>query len=254
METKNQIKLTFGGATKSTHPILGTPELVDGGVYVVKNRALVGKIYAVVCPTCKKSLLIKAQSATYYKVSCKDCGTQVYYIGKESASGAPTEKYINQTAVEHHQQQKSEDIHSDKQSPQGTNSVTQKYPPHGKIGESDQITEPYGHPTACLTWGGFFNKKSYDIKRIGEHYIGRNDDEIKSDISIDDEYVSRRSVLIEAIPKGGNDFMYKLTVKSATNPVLVNGQAKEVGESIYLNYGDTILVGNTTLTFKQGKK
>ncbi len=240
METGKQIKLAFV-APKPTHPILGTPELVDGGVYVVKNRALVGKIYAIVCPTCKKSLLIKSKSATYYKVACKECGTQVYYIGKENVSGAPTEKYINQPAEEHQQQEE----------PQSTNYETQKYPPHEKTGKG---TEPYGRPNACLTWGGWMNKKSYDINRIGEHYIGRNDDEIKSDITIDDEYVSRRSVLIEAISKAGNDCMYKLTVKSATNPVLVNGQAREVGESVYLNYGDTILVGNTTLTFKQGKK
>jgi len=227
METEKQIKLAFV-APKPTHPILGTPELVDGGVYVVKNRALVGKIYAIVCPTCKKPLLIKAKSATYYKVTCKDCGTQVYYIGKESASSAPVKKSIGQTVEVRHQQDKL----------QGAKIVTQKYV----------------SPNACLSWGGWLNKKSYDINRIGEHYIGRNDDEIKSDISIDDDYVSRRSVLIEAIPKAGNDYMYKLTVKSATNPVLVNGQAREIGESVFLNYGDTILVGNTTLTFKQGKK
>ena len=61
--------------------------------------------------------------------------------------------------------------------------------------------------------------------------------------------MSRRSILIEVAqaPKG---FTYKLTVKKCTNPVLINGKEQEVGNSIYLNYGDTILVGNTTLTFK----
>ena len=244
METKKQIKLTFGGTPKSTHPILGTPELADGGVYVVKNRAFVGEIYAIVCPTCKKSLLVRAKSATYYKVTCKECSTQIYYIGKDGGSAAPTVKNPGRTSEARQQQEKT----------QSTNSVTQKYPHNGAIRNDHVYTEFYGTPNACLTWGGWLNKKSYDFNRLGEHYIGRNDDEVKSDISIDDEYVSRRSVLIEAIPKGGRDFMYKLTVKRAANPVLVNGQAKEVNESVYLNYGDTIMVGNTTLTFKKRKE
>lgn len=218
MENKKHIKLSFDSPSNNGHPILGTPLHVDGGAYVVKNRAVVGKVYMVICPKCQKPLLIKASSTKKYKATCKACGISIYFMGKEQSS--------RQTDTQQTKQQE----------------------------KNAEDTLKYGRPDARLEWGGVFSKKYYNIQRPGEHYIGRDDDEIRSDVSIKDEYVSRRSVLIEAIPKGRNECLYKLTVKSATNPVLVNGQAKEVGESIYLNYGDTLLVGNTTLIFKRGRK
>ena len=221
MEDKKKIKLTYGVSPQNSHPILGTPVRVDGGAYIVKNRAFVGKIYTVVCPKCQKPLLVKAPSAKIFKATCKACGTSVCYRGMEEAS-----KPVSS------QEAKLKEKDADKPNP----------------------TYKYGRPEARLEWGGFLSRKHYNIQRSGKHYIGRDDDELRSDISIQDEYVSRRSVLIEAIPKGGKECLYKLTVNSATNPVLINGQAKNVGESIYLNYGDTILVGNTTLTFKRGTK
>lgn len=117
---------------------------------------------------------------------------------------------------------------------------TEKFPPNRKL-------------HARLTWGGIFKRKHYDFTTLGEHYIGRIDKEVKSDVMIDDEFASRRSVVIDVMPKSG-DYNYLLTVKHATNPVRVNGIAKETGESVYLNYGDTILIGNTTLTFKKREK
>ena len=122
-----------------------------------------------------------------------------------------------------------------------------------KIETKKYASPKYGKSDARLVWGSIFNKKIYDIVRPGEHYIGRYDSEVRSDVSINDEYVSRRSIVINAIPKG-NGCDYLLTVKNATNPILINGVEKSVGESIHLNYGDTILVGNTTLTFKKRSK
>ena len=102
--------------------------------------------------------------------------------------------------------------------------------------------------------GNIFNRKTFKIRSIGEYYIGRDDDEVKSDLMIKDDYVSRRSILLEVIPKGGTECLYKITVKHASNPILVNAKEIAIGESVYLNYGDTILVGNTTLTFKRNDK
>lgn len=249
MEDKKHIKLTFDSSSNNGHPILGIAVHVDGGAYVVKNRAVVGRVYTVICPKCQNPLLIKAPSAKTFKATCKTCGTSVYYMGKEQDSRQADNLQTKQ------QEKNAEDA--------GTNPVTKKYSAKGSAAKDNTTekqdgavnpTSKYGRPDARLEWGGFFSKKYYNIQRPGEHYIGRNDDEIRSDVSIKDDYVSRRSVLIEAIPGGRNECLYKLTVKSATNPVLVNGQAREVGESIYLNYGDTILVGNTTLTFKRGRK
>lgn len=216
MEEQKRIKLEFGKAKKVTHPILGRPVPSDSGTYVVKNPALVGKVYTIVCPQCQKVILVKAPAAKAYKLACKDCSTAISFIGKE-----PSKRQDDKT--------------SQNASSEETSTGTQKY----------------GKPNAKIVWGGLFSKKSFDIVRLGQYYIGRDDDETKSDVSIKDDYVSRRSLLLEAIPKGGNECLYKLTVKSAANPVLVNGQQKEIGESVYLNYGDTILVGNTTLTFKK---
>lgn len=241
MEMK-QIKLSYSPPSKNNYPVLGVAEKV-GEKYAVRNRAIVGKVYTIICPECQEVLLVKAVSAVRYKKTCKKCGTSVSYMGKDAVKNeAPkevptenfgkTQKYGSNTQA--HDSQGSNRRNSNHE--RGSNETTKT-----------------GKPNAKLTWGGIFNKNSYVFKRIGEHYLGRDDDEIRSDISIHDDYVSRRSVVINVIPKGGKDCGYKLTVKNATNPVLVNGQAIEVGESIYLNYGDTILVGNTTLSFKQNK-
>ncbi len=79
----------------------------------------------------------------------------------------------------------------------------------------------------------------------GPNTIGRHDDSMPCDIEIfDDTSVSRRSVIIDVTvtPQGS---LYKLTVVKSANPVLHNGRQVEVGETIYLNYGDCIQLGNT---------
>jgi len=226
MEEQKKIKLEFGKPQKITHPILGNAVQNESGAWVIQNPALVGKVYSILCPQCQKVILVKAPAAKRYKVSCKDCGTSVSFIGVESKKSQG-----DTTTQESPKEQSTQDKESN---------PTHKYKPAAAV-----------KPAAKIVWGGLFSKKSFDIVRLGQYYIGRDDDETKSDVSIKDDYVSRRSLLLEAIPKGGNECLYKLTVKSAANPVLVNGQQKEIGESVYLNYGDTILVGNTTLTFKK---
>ena len=47
---------------KIAHPILGIPQKA-GDSYVVKDHAIVGLVYTLVCPKCHKHLLIKASSA-----------------------------------------------------------------------------------------------------------------------------------------------------------------------------------------------
>lgn len=234
MDTNNNSKV--GG-----YPILGTPQLADGGAYIVKNRAVIGMIYAIKCPKCQKNLYVQAQSAKAHKTTCKGCGTPIYFLGKE----------VQNNAVNEQQPEKPKEP---------TENVSQEKANNQEIikpEEGSGKTNKYiiAEPNAKLVWGSVFNRKSFEIKRLGDYYIGRDDDEVLSDISVHDDYVSRRSILISVIPKeGSRDCNYKMTVKNASNPVRVNGQEKTVGESIFLNYGDTILVGNTTLTFKQNKK
>ena len=236
MERTNMDKMKCGTSPKQPHPVLGVPQLTDKG-YVVKNRASIGVIYKIVCPKCGHTLLVRANSTKFHKAICKECNTTLYYIGKEHQaeqfevrpSVVPIAKNGNEKKGAKENIQKEEE-------------------------KSIEGTKKFAKPDARLEWGSFINKHHYNIQRLGEHYIGRKDDEVRSDAVINDEYVSRRSFSIEPIPKSRNECAYKLTVKNATNPVLVNGKAFEIGESTFLNYGDTILVGNTTLIFKQGIK
>ena len=191
------------------------------GFYVVKEKAAIGKLYRVACPVCQSQLLVKAREEKPWIERCKTCKTTIALQGKAAACSHDDGKPQAEPAV---------------------SVPTEKV----RIQVGKEV-----YASGKLEWGGFFRHKSY-LLHEGKNYVGRNDSEIPSDVNIDDEYVSRRSILIEVAqaPKG---YTYKLTVQKCTNPVLINGREQAVGNSIYLNYGDTILVGNTTLTFKSAK-
>lgn len=195
------------------------------GAYIVHDNALVGRIYQLTCPKCNKTLMVKAKEPKPFVETCSFCNTKMVIKGC-----APDVTQAGQSVA-----QPSSPVSEPVSKP------TQKVKMHGRNIQT----------TGRLVWGGFMRRKSY-VLHEGSNYIGRHDNEIPSDVNIDDEYISRRSVLIEVAqaPKG---FTYKLTVKKCTNPVLINGKEQAVGNSIYLNYGDTILLGNTTLTFKSVK-
>lgn len=94
---------------------------------------------------------------------------------------------------------------------------------------------------------GWLNK-NYPLG-IGVHTVGREDKSEKSDISIkNDNTVSRRSIKIE-VNASSKGFTYKMTVLKATNPVLHNNTPLSTGESIFLNFGDTLLLGKTKFRF-----
>lgn len=62
--------------------------------------------------------------------------------------------------------------------------------------------------------------------------------------------MSRRSIEIrtERTDKG---YTFKLTVRKSTNPVLHNSNPLMAGESVSLNFGDTITLGKTKLRFEK---
>ncbi|MBM6670351.1 hypothetical protein H6B14_06170 [Phocaeicola coprophilus] len=97
---------------------------------------------------------------------------------------------------------------------------------------------------------GKFGKKSYPLKP-GSNIIGREDASKPSDISIKgDSYMSRQSINIEVILQE-NGYQFKMTVLNAANPVMHNNRPLVVGEIIYLNFGDSIRLGNTTFNFEK---
>lgn len=104
----------------------------------------------------------------------------------------------------------------------------------------------------AITFGGFLglNRKTVRL-RVGQNTIGRADDEKPSSIAFNDSFMSRQSVLIDVMP--GEDaragFRFQFKVLNAANPVYVNKQQYAVGDSVFLNYGDTIKLGRTTMRF-----
>lgn len=83
----------------------------------------------------------------------------------------------------------------------------------------------------------------------GVNTVGRFDENKQSDIPIKgDASMSRQSIEIEVIQQE-KGYSFKLTVKKSTNPVLHNNKPLPVGDSISLNFGDSIILGKTKFRF-----
>jgi hypothetical protein len=83
----------------------------------------------------------------------------------------------------------------------------------------------------------------------GKNVVGRYDESKNSDIAIkNDSAMSRRSIEIDVM-HSDKGYAFKLTVLSATNPVLHNNNPLMPGESISLNFGDSIILGKTKFRF-----
>ena len=99
-----------------------------------------------------------------------------------------------------------------------------------------------------LVWSDNGRVESY-VLSPGEITIGRKSTDVPSDIGIDDGTASRRSVKI-VVTRGEQTgkYIFKLVVLRTTNAVYVNQNALYKNSEIYINYGDTIKLGETTLT------
>lgn len=196
-------------------PILGVAQLVRGNAYIVHEKAIVGECYTIVCPKCNKQLLLHPDKKGAHIEVCSNCKAQIGYNSKIVVS----------------KEEGTDDLHTE------INRMLLNKDHAGKSGR--------------LVWG-FLGRHSANLS-VGENIVGRKDTKFPSDISIDDAYISRRSISIDVEEKLGA-YSFKLTVLKAANPIMVNSNELHVGNSIYLNYGDTIKLGNTVLTFKKAKK
>lgn len=96
----------------------------------------------------------------------------------------------------------------------------------------------------------FFRSERFDLG-MGTNIVGRADSGQPSDISIaGDALVSRRSVAI-AVTRERYGIEARLKVLKALNPVKVNGLTVYTGQETLLSDGDKIILGETTLQFKQ---
>lgn len=225
MEDKKKLKLVVRPFDEDHQiPVLGKPKEIKPGIYGVKNAASIGKIYTIPCPKCDHLIIIQAKISGITRVKCPSCKTLVVYRGVEKEGNVPVEE-------------KKEKVQLSEKNTKVTERV--------RIGRKKQIN-------GKLVWGGLFSRKAY-VLHEGENYIGREDKDLPSDVSLKDEFASRRSIKIDVLP-GNKGYSFKLTVENATNPILVNGQNQTIGNCVYLNFGDTIVLGNTTIRFKESKK
>lgn len=209
-KTEFKLNIPVGGMKKATIPILGeVVKTKKEGIYAVKEPAIVGKQYMVLCPVCGKPILTKATEPKVFRTMHKTCNVPIIIKGV-------AEKNIQKTY--------------------GDSCVTESFI---RVGSKTN---------AKLTWWSLTGRKQY-ILRIGKNYVGRRDNENPSNLSLKDEYASAKSICID-VNKTVRGYTFHLTVEHATNPVLINGKEQPEGSSFDLNYGDTIKLGNTTLSFK----
>ena len=193
---------------RDQYPLLGEPiQMFEGdNVYVIHERAEIGKVYSFICPCCHSLFISKTNNDEVMKIKCPECDTYICYssLGEE---GLPAKR---RTQI---------------------------------IAGSDFPTRE-----GILIWTKNGQINSY-VLGSGETIIGRADSEEPSDISIEDNTASRRSVAI-TVTKGEQTgkYNFKLTVLRTTNAVYVNSNALYAKSSIYLNYGDNFKVGETVFT------
>lgn len=86
-----------------------------------------------------------------------------------------------------------------------------------------------------------------------EHVAGRNSSAFIPDIAVnDDPYISRKQFVIKTVSDNGNQERthYMITDCKSKNKTLLNGQALESDEAIFLKDGDIITAGKSTFEFR----
>ena len=206
-------------------PILGEPVKVKEKVYAIKTRAVVNRPYKAVCPDCGTDISLTPTVVNKnLKAQCNKCGTVVVYKAVENKATPH-----NSTAEEN-------------SSSDGGESVGRR--------KTHKLTPPSG----ALRWKskGLLKRREV-VGRLnqGINTVGRKSPDEFSDIMIEgDKEMSRRSVEINVKEQAGvKDYIYELRVLRTTNPVFVNGRPVALTEVVKLNYGDSIIMGKTSISF-----
>lgn len=205
--------------------LLGIAHLTADGSYEINEHALLGIPVRIKCGKCGKMHLLNPSTAGRKTISCVSCQVPIIFTVDDPAA-------TSQVKV-----------------------ATAKAPnePRMTVALRDGNKQ---QAMGAITFGGFMGIKRKAIRlRVGQNTIGRIDSEKPSSISFNDSFMSRQSAMIDVMPaddaRAGYRFLFK--VLSAANPVYVNKQQYAVGDSVYLNYGDTIRLGRTTVRFVKVK-
>lgn len=259
-----------------------TPNVTDNSQkppILINQVFFVGTSYKIICPHCNKvEIPIHSKKAGKGVIKCPHCkGTSVLKIkeietfhssssndtstSNESNNNAAKQPfdlgddfYINQsyTVICPHCKEGSLVISQDSPGQgiavcskcKGRVSFTARKPTETII-KSELIQRFKGK--LILLRRGWLNK-DYPLKD-GKNIVGRYDEAKVSDIAIKgDSSMSRQSVEIE-VDHQDKGYSFKLTVKNSTNPVLHNNKPLTIGDSISLNFGDSIILGKTKFRF-----
>lgn len=223
--------------------ILGESVAVPGKEhkFVIKTHAVEGQTYLFHCPECGTYGSQKADKAdVLLSWDCPKCAAKVYFKARKETT-EPSESTESSESTE-------------TTAPPKTTEIPATPEPPKKKKKTHPFKSASDPNSAVLTWGSFLSRGKH-ILAPGEHFIGRKDPASVSAVMINDKYASTRSVSIDVLPidEQNSGFLYKMTVHKATNPVYHNNKEMSVGSSIYLEYGDIIILGKTKFTFNKGK-
>lgn len=191
------------------------------GDYEIKGLLNLNQCYSFLCPSpdCSKVISFIPKESGPRKLRCKWCSTIVRYRAGNSESNG-----------EHA-------VDNQKKSGSGT--------------ETEPISLEPKSSEAYMVWGMLNHHKAPLVNDMT--VIGRFDNDNTSDIMIKDKYMSARSLEIKKEISANGGILFKATVLRASNPVLIQQRDYPEKSSIYLNDGDIIRMGMTTLTFKLKK-
>ena len=212
------------------------------GQYAIKKAAIIGYASYYMCPKCGDPVTLRAKEEGIFEQSCNHCNTIVFIKGISREKIKIQQRKDNEKPLKHPSEN---DEPQKKVNASSISSNTSDAP------MTDVFSNPKAKINAKIVWGGVFTRKSY-LLRLGENWIGRWDENEKSDIMVKDRFMSLRSACIEVIEQN-NGFIFKFMIKKSTNPVKVNGNIIGPDQSIYLNYEDHIDMGVTHFIFKSVK-
>ena len=181
------------------------------------------------CTSCGVKLRIRNPKPGEHQIKCPKCGNLVAYQWQPTSQ--PTPKPAPQPA------------------PQPDNDADGKTKVLG-IGFNKVLVTGQ----LLLKKGFMKHDEVFDLSEARDYIIGRNDPMALSDINVDDPTMSRQSVKISASVSNNGSFLYKLCVLRSTNKVMVNGRPVSQGDSVFLEFGDSFVLGRSTFVFQKSKE
>ena len=205
------------------------------------------------CTSCGVKLRIRNPKPGEHQIKCPKCGNLVAYQWQPASQ--PTSQPAPQPAPQPASQP------APQPAPQPVPQPAPQPAPQPD-NDADGKTKVLGIGfNKVLVTGQLLLKKGFmkhdevfDLSEARDYIIGRNDPMALSDINVDDPTMSRQSVKISASVSNNGSFLYKLCVLRSTNKVMVNGRPVSQGDSVFLEFGDSFVLGRSTFVFQKSKE